>query len=101
MTLRSTTAASVSAFLALQNNKIHCLNVRRRSFQYFYLVFRPKKVFVWLLFYRILSLQGINNFHNARGHYGEISPRQQPITALDFTGSNLRHIIINLNYARR
>ena len=31
--------------------------------------------------------------HDARGHYREISPRQQPITARDFTGSNLCHII--------
>ena len=38
--------------------------------------------------------QGINNFHNACGHYGEISPRQQPITARDFTESNLFHIIV-------
>ena len=37
--------------------------------------------------------QGINNLHNGRGHYGEISPRQQPITARDFTGSNLCDII--------
>ena len=29
--------------------------------------------------------------------YGKILPRQQPITARDFTGSNLCHIIINLN----
>ena len=35
-----------------------------------------------------------NNFHNGRGHYGEISPRQQPITAHDLTGSDLCHIII-------
>ena len=34
---------------------------------------------------------GINNFHNARGYYGEILPRQQPITARDFSGSNLCH----------
>ena len=39
-------------------------------------------------FFRFLNLflftQDINNFHNARGQYGEISPRQQPITARDF-----------------
>ena len=41
--------------------------------------------------------QGVNNFHDACGHYGEILPRQQPITARDFAGSNLRHIIISRN----
>ena len=30
--------------------------------------------------------QEISNFHNARGHYGEISPRQQLITGRNFTG---------------
>ena len=35
----------------------------------------------------------INNFHNARSHYAENSPNQQPITARDFTGSNLCRII--------
>ena len=51
--------------------------------------------------FRILSSQGINNFHNARGHYGEISPRQQPITARDFTGSNLCHIISSIGFLNR
>ena len=32
-------------------------------------------------------------FITPAGHYGEISPRQQPTTARDFTGSNLCHII--------
>ena len=77
-------------FLALQDNKIRFLNV---LISVFCLVLRQS-------FFRILSCfcsQGINNFYNARGHYGEISTRQQPITARDFTGSNLRHIIIQLN----
>ena len=36
--------------------------------------------------------QGVNNFHDACGHYGEILPSQQPITARDFTGSNPRSV---------
>ena len=48
--------------------------------------FKAKKRFFKLFF-------EFNNFHNASVHYGEISPRQQPITARDFTGSNLCHII--------
>ena len=37
-------------------------------------------------------------FHDR--HYGEILPRQQPITAHDFTGSNLCHIIKEVNILR-
>ena len=50
--------------------------------------------------FRILNSQGINNFHDARGHYGDISPRQQPIAVRDFTGSKLCHIIIWINQLR-
>ena len=89
-------------FLALQDNKIHCLDFFHRSFRYF-VQFQAKKFFFKLFFYdfECFCSQGINNFHNARGHYGEILPRQQPITARDFTGSNLCHIIKLDNPTRR
>ena len=61
-------------------------------FSIFFLIFRQRKFFL-IFFFRILSPQGINSFHNAHGHYWEISPRQEPITARDFTGNNLCHII--------
>ena len=35
-------------------------------------------------------------FKNARGHYGEILPRRQPITARDFIVSNLFVHIISI-----
>ena len=58
--------------------------------------FKAKKfsfLIIFVGFWVCFSSGGINNFHNARGHYGEILPRQQPITARDFTGSNLCHIM--------
>ena len=45
----------------------------------------------------LFSFKAKNNFHNARGHYGEILPRRQPITVRDFTGSNLCHIVTTFN----
>ena len=67
----------LSAVFALQDNK--------------FIFFKLSYFFrIWVCF----CSQDINNFDNARGHYGEISPRQQPITARNFTVSNLCHIII-------
>ena len=66
-----------------------------------FLLFRIIKFTVWIFFVAqfrqnfflkyFLGLwvcfcsQEISNFHNARGHYGEISPRQQLITGRNFT----------------
>ena len=36
----------------------------------------------------------VNNFHNPRGRYGEILPRQRPIAARDFTGSKTCAILL-------
>ena len=76
-------------FFALKNNKF--------TVWMFFVThsFKATKNFLFSFFFlfcvRFCS-QGIN-FHNARGHYGEILPRQQSITARNFTGSNLCHII--------
>ena len=60
---------SSQSFLALQDNKIHYLNVIRRSSKE-NLLGRFLKFFLgfWVSF----CSQSIINFHNARGHYGEI-----------------------------
>ena len=54
-----------------------------------FLVLEAKKFFLKLFVYDFVFVffqtALIDNFHNARGHYGEISQRQQPITARDFT----------------
>ena len=65
---------------------------------YFSILFSFKvNVLVFMILSLLLFTGRINNFHNVRGHYGEISLRQQPITARDFTGSNLCHIIKQFN----
>ena len=75
-------------FLALQDNKIHCLNFFRRSFQTKLAHLKKTTFFfnIFLGFWVCFCSHGINNFHNARGHYGDISPRQPLITGRNSTG---------------
>ena len=60
----------------------------------FELVFVHSALTIFLFFeeYKVFVLR-------TRGHYEEISLRQQPITARDFAGSNLCHIIIIIEYS--
>ena len=90
----ATTCSFPLPFLALQDNKIHWLNVLRSSLISVYcLVLRQKTFWKFFLgFWVCFCSQGINNFHNTRGHHEKISPRQQPITARDFE-SDLYHVI--------
>ena len=81
-------------FLSRLDTRIY-FYVYRRLFHLFSPFFGNKSFL--LGFFVCFRSQGITNFHNARGHYGEISPCQQPITARDFTGCNPCHIIIYIN----